>query len=140
MRGRSVNSLAVCGGCKFRIEPNQPLGISPRVPPTEPHANAWRLMSRLLLTDFSRPRYKPAMPQVPLQLPDLDLGEIPVLACSWLAEQGSRVVQGDRLLEVVAGEVCVDLEAPASGRLVQRCVGPEDVLSVGQVLGVIVTS
>ncbi len=80
------------------------------------------------------------MPHVPLQLPDLDLGEIPVLACSWLAEQGSRVVQGDRLLEVVAGEVSVDLEAPASGRLVQRCVGPEDVLRIDQVLGVIATS
>lgn len=81
-----------------------------------------------------------AMPQVSLQLPDLDLGEIPVLACSWLAEQGSRVVEGDRLLEVVAGEVSVDLAAPASGRLIQRCVGPEDRLSVGQVLGVIATA
>jgi pyruvate/2-oxoglutarate dehydrogenase complex dihydrolipoamide acyltransferase (E2) component len=79
------------------------------------------------------------MPQVSLVLTDLDLGEVPILACSWLAEQGSRVVQGDRLLEVVAGEVCVDLEAPATGRLVQRCVGPEDVLRVGQVLGVIAT-
>lgn len=80
------------------------------------------------------------MPQVPLQLPDLDLGEVPVLACSWLADQGSRVVEGDRLLEVVAGEVTVDLAAPASGRLVQRCVGPEDVLTIGQVLAVIATA
>lgn len=92
------------------------------------------------MTRLAGSRYKPAMPQVPLQLPDLDLGEFPVLACSWLAEQGSHVVQGDRLLEVVAGEVSVDLEAPASGRLVQRCVGPEDVLTVGQTLGVIATS
>jgi len=80
------------------------------------------------------------MPQVPLILADLDLGEVPVLACSWLAEQGARVVQGDRLLEVVAGEVCVDLEAPATGRLMQRCVGPEDRLTVGQILAVIATS
>lgn len=62
------------------------------------------------------------MPQVPLVLTDLDLGEIPVLACSWLADQGARVVQGDRLLEVVAGEVTIDLAAPASGRLIQRAV------------------
>lgn len=80
------------------------------------------------------------MPNVSLVLADLDLGEIPVLACSWLADQGARVTQGDRLLEVVAGEVCVDLEAPATGRLVQRCVGPEERLTVGQVLAVIATS
>ncbi|QDU31110.1 hypothetical protein ETAA8_62630 [Anatilimnocola aggregata] len=79
------------------------------------------------------------MPHVPLLLADLDLGDIPVLACSWLADQGSRVVEGDRLLEVVAGEVSVDLAAPASGRLVQRCVGPEEPLAIGQVLAVILT-
>jgi len=79
------------------------------------------------------------MPQVPLVLTDLDLGEIPVLACSWLADQGARVVQGDRLLEVVAGEVTIDLAAPASGRLIQRCVGPEQRLTIGQVLAVIHT-
>ena len=50
-------------------------------------------------------QYKPhTMPNVSLVLADLDLGEIPVLACSWLADQGARVTQGDRLLEVVAGE------------------------------------
>ncbi|WP_425616233.1 biotin/lipoyl-containing protein [Anatilimnocola sp. NA78] len=80
------------------------------------------------------------MPQVPLLLTDLDLGDIPVLACSWLVDQGARVVQGDRLLEVVAGEVTVDLAAPASGRLIQRCVGPEQQLTIGQVLAVIHTA
>ena len=80
------------------------------------------------------------MPHIPLLLADLDLGETPILACSWLAEQGARVVQGDRLLEVVAGEVTVDLEAPATGRLMQRCVGPEDRLTIGQVLAVVATA
>jgi hypothetical protein len=95
----------------------------------------------LILTCKPIRRYKPRiMPHVPLTLSDLDLGDIPVLACSWLAEQGARVVQGDRLLEVVAGEVTVDLEAPATGRLIQRCVGPEDRLTIGQVLGVIATT
>ncbi len=86
-------------------------------------------------------KYKPhTMPNFSLVLADLDLAEIPVLACSWLADQGARVTQGDRLLEVVAGEVRVDLEAPATGRLIQRCVGPEERLTVGQVLAVIATS
>jgi pyruvate/2-oxoglutarate dehydrogenase complex dihydrolipoamide acyltransferase (E2) component len=77
------------------------------------------------------------MPQVPLLLTDFDLGDVPVRACSWLVDQGSRVMEGDRLLEVVAGEVTIDLEAPASGRLARRCVGPDDLLTLGQVLAVI---
>lgn len=80
------------------------------------------------------------MPQVALKLTDLDLGDVPVQACSWLADHGANVVQGDRLLEVLAGEVTVDLAAPASGRLVQRCVGPEESLRIGQLLAVIQTS
>lgn len=95
----------------------------------------------MVLTAVFNRRYKPpTMPNISLVLADLDLGEIPVLACSWLADQGARVTQGDRLLEVVAGEVCVDLEAPATGRLVQRCVGPDERLTVGQVLAVIATT
>lgn len=79
------------------------------------------------------------MSNVPLLLADFDLGETPIRACSWLAEAGSRVMQGDRLLEVVAGEVTIDLAAPASGRLARRCVGPDELLTVGQVLAMIAT-
>ena len=38
-----------------------------------------------------------------------------MVASSWLVEPGSAVVEGDRLLEVLAGCVTVDLPAPASG-------------------------
>lgn len=51
----------------------------------------------LLTVQYVR-RYKPhTMPNVSLVLADLDLGEIPVQACSWLADQGDGVTQGDRL-------------------------------------------
>jgi pyruvate/2-oxoglutarate dehydrogenase complex dihydrolipoamide acyltransferase (E2) component len=96
-----------------------------------------RQCGHLTLTNGRTRRYKPAMPLVPLTLADLDLGEVPVRACSWLAEQGARVMQGDRLLEIVVGEVTIDLEAPASGRLTRRCVGPDEVIAIGQVLAVI---
>jgi Pyruvate/2-oxoglutarate dehydrogenase complex, dihydrolipoamide acyltransferase (E2) component, and related enzymes len=72
-----------------------------------------------------------------LRLPDLDLPETVVTACSWHAAVGARVVEGDRLLEVLAGEVTVDLPAPASGRLVKRCVEIDEVLKVDQLLAVI---
>jgi pyruvate/2-oxoglutarate dehydrogenase complex dihydrolipoamide acyltransferase (E2) component len=77
---------------------------------------------------------------VELRLPDLDLGKSIVTACSWHAAVGSRVVEGDRLLEVLAGEVTVDLAAPASGKLAERCVEVDDRLTIGQRLAVIEVS
>lgn len=70
-------------------------------------------------------------------MPDLDLPGAVMTACSWYAPLGARVVEGDRLLEVLAGEVTVDLAAPASGKLVQRCVEIDDRLTVGQLLAII---
>jgi pyruvate/2-oxoglutarate dehydrogenase complex dihydrolipoamide acyltransferase (E2) component len=57
----------------------------------------------------------------------------------WLASVGAEVVQGDRLLELLAGEVVVDLSAPATGRLSEKRVAEGDVVTRGQVLGVIET-
>jgi pyruvate/2-oxoglutarate dehydrogenase complex dihydrolipoamide acyltransferase (E2) component len=48
--------------------------------------------------------------------------------------RADRVVEGDRLVEVTAGDVTVDLAAPASGVLVERCVRTDERLTVGQVL------
>ncbi len=73
----------------------------------------------------------------PLILPDLGLGAAPVLVSVWLARLGTNVVCGDRVLEVVSGNVTVDLSSPASGRLIRQDVSEDDELSVGQVLGVI---
>jgi pyruvate/2-oxoglutarate dehydrogenase complex dihydrolipoamide acyltransferase (E2) component len=79
------------------------------------------------------------MARFELHLPDFDLGDMPVTACTWHAAAGQRVVEGDRLLEITAGDVTVDLPAPASGVLVARRVEIDDHLSVGQVLAVIET-
>ena len=71
---------------------------------------------------------------VELRLPDLDLPGVAVAASAWHASVGQHVVEGDRLIEVVAGDVAVDLSAPASGILVERCVKIDDRLQTGQVL------
>jgi pyruvate/2-oxoglutarate dehydrogenase complex dihydrolipoamide acyltransferase (E2) component len=78
--------------------------------------------------------------RVELCLPDLDLGDTPVTACSWHVKVGQRVVEGDRLLEVLAGDVTVDLPSPATGVLAERRVEIDDRLTVGQVLAVIEAS
>jgi pyruvate/2-oxoglutarate dehydrogenase complex dihydrolipoamide acyltransferase (E2) component len=70
-----------------------------------------------------------------LRLPDLDLPGAHVAACSWHASVGQRVIEGDRLLEIVAGDVAFDLPAPASGVLVERCVEIDQPLEAGQLLG-----
>lgn len=75
-----------------------------------------------------------------LLLPDLGMGETPIVASVWLVELGAQVVEGERLLEVVAGAATVDLPSPASGTLVELLVDEDDELSVGQCLAVIRTS
>ncbi len=72
-----------------------------------------------------------------LTLPELGAGEMPITASLWLVEVGDEVSEGDRLLEVCFGAVSVDLPAPASGVLVEMLVAEDDVLRVGQGLGVI---
>ncbi len=69
-----------------------------------------------------------------LLLPDLDLPGIPVVVSAWHRKVGEVVVEGDRLVEVTAGDVTVDLAAPASGVLAEKCVRMDERLTVGQVL------
>jgi len=76
--------------------------------------------------------------RVPLVMPDLDLPPQQAVTVScWLVPLGRAVFEGDRLLELAAGEVTVDLPAPAAGRLVQKSVAEGELVAVNQVLGMI---
>jgi pyruvate/2-oxoglutarate dehydrogenase complex dihydrolipoamide acyltransferase (E2) component len=78
---------------------------------------------------------------VPLLMPDLDLPSQQAVAVScWLVPLGHEVLEGDRLLELSAGEVLVDLPAPAAGRLIRKSVAEGEVVVENQVLGVIQTA
>jgi len=72
-------------------------------------------------------------------LPDLGLADVPITASVWLVPLGGKVTAGDRLLEVLAGEVTVDLPAPADGVLAEQRVAEDDRLHPRQVLAVIVS-
>ncbi len=73
-----------------------------------------------------------------LLLPDLGFpADEPVVATLWLVSPGSYVVEGDPILEVLAGSAVVDLPSPASGTLAETLVEEEDRLSVGQALAII---
>ncbi|MCH8923955.1 MAG: biotin/lipoyl-binding protein [Planctomycetes bacterium] len=75
--------------------------------------------------------------RTPLTLPDLDMGEIPITVSLWLVEPGERVIEGDRVVEILAGAATVDLPAPTSGVLVEVLVDEDDRVKVGQTLGYI---
>jgi pyruvate/2-oxoglutarate dehydrogenase complex dihydrolipoamide acyltransferase (E2) component len=57
--------------------------------------------------------------------------------CSWHCAAGQRVVEGDRLVEVLAGDVTIDLAAPATGTLVERSAAVDQPVKAGDLLAVI---
>jgi pyruvate/2-oxoglutarate dehydrogenase complex dihydrolipoamide acyltransferase (E2) component len=71
-----------------------------------------------------------------LKLPDLGLQNVTVSL--WLVQPGSDVTEGDRILEVMAEGVTVDLPAPATGVLAEQLVAEDDAVEIDQVLGVVV--
>ena len=77
------------------------------------------------------------MTRYDLILPDLGLGDQPIVAGLWLVAEGRRVAAGEPVLEIVAGSAVVDLPAPADGVLVETLVDEDAPLQTGQRLAVI---
>ena len=77
------------------------------------------------------------MRSTPLTLPDLGLGDQPIVLTSWLVKKGSCVAEGEPLVEVLAGAATVDLPSPADGVLAEKAASAGDVLVVGQSLATI---
>ena len=71
-----------------------------------------------------------------IRVPDLGIVG-PVTVSLWLAESGSRVVQGDPVVEILAGSAVVDLSAEADGRLAATLAEEDEPVEVGQLLAVI---
>ncbi len=77
------------------------------------------------------------MRQHDLSLPDLGLGDRPVVAGLWLVGLGTQVEEGDQLLEVTADSVVVDIPAPVGGTLVEVLVSEDEPIEARQLLAVI---
>jgi pyruvate/2-oxoglutarate dehydrogenase complex dihydrolipoamide acyltransferase (E2) component len=73
--------------------------------------------------------------RTPVLLPDL--GAAPVRLSLWFSTPGDLVFEGDRLVEVIVSGATFDVSAPATGRLIERHAWPRDLLTPGQVLGVL---
>jgi pyruvate/2-oxoglutarate dehydrogenase complex dihydrolipoamide acyltransferase (E2) component len=69
-----------------------------------------------------------------LIVPDLGIRDIPVMVSLWLVPKGTAVMAGDRVVELVAGGVTIDLEAPVSGRLITQHVDEDEPVVAGLIL------
>jgi pyruvate/2-oxoglutarate dehydrogenase complex dihydrolipoamide acyltransferase (E2) component len=71
---------------------------------------------------------------VPLVVPELGLRDVALVVSLWLVPRGAAVMEGDRVVELLAGGVTIDLEAPVSGRLVAQLVDEDEAVSPGMVV------
>lgn len=73
--------------------------------------------------------------RVPVVQPEL--GTEQVRFSLWHVRVGERVLEGDRLAEVLIPGASFDVPAPATGRLAEVHALPNDPLAPGAVLGIV---
>lgn len=73
--------------------------------------------------------------RVEVTLPDLgEDAESQVTVSQWLADTGSHVNEGDDLVELTTDKAAFTLPSPQAGVLADTCVGPDDIVTVGDVI------
>lgn len=69
-----------------------------------------------------------------LVVPPLGFAPGMVAVSLWLVPEGGRVIEGDRVVELVAGAATIDLLAPITGRLVRQFVDEDQTVEPGEPL------
>lgn len=73
---------------------------------------------------------------VKILVPELGLDPADEITVScWLVSQGDEVVEGDRLVELLIGEITFDVPSPASGVLNRVIAEPDEAVAPGAILG-----
>lgn len=70
----------------------------------------------------------------PIKVPDMGLAQ-GMCVSVWFARPGDFVLEGDRLVEILAGDVVFDVTAPFSGKLVRIERDQSDPVQVDEILG-----
>ena len=68
-----------------------------------------------------------------LVVPEFGL-DVPLVVAVWLVPEGAAVTEGARVVQLVAGGVSIDLEAPVTGRLVACLVDEDESVAAGGAL------
>ncbi|MBX3442294.1 MAG: lipoyl domain-containing protein [Planctomyces sp.] len=74
---------------------------------------------------------------VELRMPDIGAAGQPIRLVQWLADRGAMVIEGDRLIEVVASGVLFHIAAPRTGVLAEHRLANDAFVEPGDLLGVI---
>lgn len=67
-------------------------------------------------------------------MPDCGLVGMPLRISLWLVPEGADVLEGDRVVELIAGGATIDLESPVSGRLTTQLAEEDEVVAPGTVI------
>jgi pyruvate/2-oxoglutarate dehydrogenase complex dihydrolipoamide acyltransferase (E2) component len=70
----------------------------------------------------------------PLVVPECGLMGVPVRVSLWLLPEGAEVLEGDRVVELLAGGAIIDLESPVAGRLVAQLADEDELVTPGMVI------
>lgn len=70
-------------------------------------------------------------------MPALGMAQETGVLLQWLKAEGDEVTKGEPLMEIETDKTTVEVEAPASGTLVNVTAGPGDVVPVGHVIALI---
>lgn len=74
---------------------------------------------------------------IPVLLPDLGAGDVPIRFAQWLVESGEPVMEHDRIAEVLVGGVLFHVASPAEGTLRHLVEREDTILRIGESLGYI---
>ena len=69
-----------------------------------------------------------------LVVPDVGIIGVTLVLSLWLVPEGTDVLEGDRVVELLGGGVTIDLEAPITGKLIRVLVDEDDAVAPGTVL------
>jgi len=72
-----------------------------------------------------------------IKMPDLSANEAEIKITQWLVEPGQHIKRGEPLLEVETDKAVMDVEAIATGVLIETCAAAGENVTVGQIIAVL---
>ena len=79
------------------------------------------------------------MARVELRMPELGNEITEAMIDAFLKDVGEEVSEGEEIVSITTPKVTMDLEAPASGTVLELLVEEDEIVAVGTVLAVIET-